>query len=364
MTLSITRVEMPRSQYSIKCPHPMKPIGLTIHETGNIASAMAEISYMQGNNRQVSYHFAVDDTRAVQGLPLDRNGWHAGDGGQGRGNRRTIGLEHCYNWNGRTTTENDPVNNPKYQKAIANGIELAANLFIQYPEWGEPESGKNIWQHNHHNGKHCPQRIRQEQRWNAFVEAVKDRYNELKNGVSNTYTVKSGDTLWRIANNYGVSVDDLKEWNNLSGDLIRPGQELSVKGKAKPAAPQPVAQPSSTPQPAPRPQVTQLAIDGSWGPATTRRLQQVLGTPADGVISGQYRNAITNNIHSVRFGTGGSLMVREMQRRLSVRVDGYFGPITLRALQRRMGTPVTGAISRTNSAVVKELQRRLNQNRF
>lgn len=110
--------------------------------------------------------------------------------------------------------------------------------------------------------------------------------------------------------------------------------------------------------------VAKLMIDGSWGPATTRRLQQVLGTPADGVISGQPRNAITENIHSVRFGTGGSLMVREMQRRLGVNADGLIGPITTRALQRRMGTVVTGGISRTNSSVVKAMQRQLNQNKF
>lgn len=80
--------------------------------------------------------------------------------------------------------------------------------------------------------------------------------------------------------------------------------------------------------------------------------------------NGQARNAITNNIHSVRFGSGGSLAVRAMQRRLGVTIDGLIGPLTTRALQRRMGTPVTGGISRTNSAVVKEMQRRLNEDKF
>ena len=108
-------------------------------------------------------------------------------------------------------------------------------------------------------------------------------------------------------------------------------------------------------------------IDGSFGPATTRRLQEVLGTQVTGAIGGQQRTAITENIASVQFGSGGSMVVREMQRRLNLPSNqrgGLFGPLTLRALQSRMGTPVTGAISRTNSAVVKELQRRLNQNRF
>lgn len=113
---------------------------------------------------------------------------------------------------------------------------------------------------------------------------------------------------------------------------------------------------------APKPSFTKLSVDGAWGPATTRRLQQVLGSTVDGIISGQSAHAITRNIAGVRFGTGGSNLVRAMQRRMNVSADGSFGPGTLKALQRRMGTPVTGAISKSGSTVVKELQRRLNNN--
>lgn len=89
-----------------------------------------------------------------------------------------------------------------------------------------------------------------------------------------------------------------------------------------------------------------------------------MGTQVTRIIGGQSRHPITNNIAAVQFGTGGSMLVREVQRVLEVTVDGSFGPNTLRALQRRMGTPETGEISRTNSAVVKELQRRLNLGMF
>lgn len=52
-------------------------------------------------------------------------------------------------------------------------------------------------------------------------------------GSSSVYVVKSGDTLSRIASKYsGVSVSDLKKWNNLSSDLILIGQKLSVNGKS------------------------------------------------------------------------------------------------------------------------------------
>ncbi len=45
-----------------------------------------------------------------------------------------------------------------------------------------------------------------------------------------TYTVQSGDTLFRIATRNNTTVADLRAANNLSGDLIQPGQELQIPG--------------------------------------------------------------------------------------------------------------------------------------
>ena len=47
-------------------------------------------------------------------------------------------------------------------------------------------------------------------------------------GIS-TYTVQSGDTLWEIAESYGLTVDQLMALNGLSGDLITVGQSIEVR---------------------------------------------------------------------------------------------------------------------------------------
>ena len=48
------------------------------------------------------------------------------------------------------------------------------------------------------------------------------------NSNSITYTVKSGDSLWKIATNYGISVNALKQANNLTSDLLSIGQVLII----------------------------------------------------------------------------------------------------------------------------------------
>ena len=48
------------------------------------------------------------------------------------------------------------------------------------------------------------------------------------NTESNTYTVKSGDSLWSIAKKYGTTVSNLKLLNNLTSDNLSIGQVLRV----------------------------------------------------------------------------------------------------------------------------------------
>jgi LAS superfamily LD-carboxypeptidase LdcB len=55
--------------------------------------------------------------------------------------------------------------------------------------------------------------------------------------VEDSYTVKAGDTLYSISRNFNISILKLKEINNLTGDTIYPGQKLNLTAVSTPVPP-------------------------------------------------------------------------------------------------------------------------------
>ena len=155
--MEIVKMLVPESKYSIKCPHSMNSEFIIIHNTANDASAMAEISYMIGNNKKVSFHCAIDNYRIVQGVPFDRNTWNATDGGNGTGNRKGIALEICYSKSG----------GERFEEAQKLAAEYTAYLLKQY-NWGIDKVKKH---EDFYPAKGCPHRTLSEG-WQNFLNLV------------------------------------------------------------------------------------------------------------------------------------------------------------------------------------------------
>lgn len=67
---------------------------------------------------------------------------------------------------------------------------------------------------------------------NATVDSFKKK--DITTSPKNAdidYLVKKGDSLFSISKQYpGVTVSDLKKWNNITGDNLKPGMGLKIKG--------------------------------------------------------------------------------------------------------------------------------------
>ena len=52
---------------------------------------------------------------------------------------------------------------------------------------------------------------------------------ELPKDPSKVHVVQSGDSLWTISRKYpGISIDNLKKWNGLTGNNLKPGTKLRL----------------------------------------------------------------------------------------------------------------------------------------
>ena len=170
---------VPANKYSIKCPYLMDAEFIVVHNTANDASARNEVAYMIRNNNSTSFHYAIDDKEIVQGIPEDRNAFHAGDGRNGKGNRKGLSIEICYSKSGG--------------QRFLNAEKLAAKFIaskLKEKNWGIDKVKK----HQDFSGKYCPHRTL-DLGWDRFLKMVQTELNNLKGG-SNMNNDKNIPSNW------------------------------------------------------------------------------------------------------------------------------------------------------------------------
>lgn len=204
--MNIIKQIVPENKYGIKCPFGMNPTRIVVHNTANDATARNEIAYMTRNNYETSFHFAVDDKEVIQGLPLDRNGWHASDG-NGKGNREGIAIEICYSKSG----------GDRFIKAEQNAVELIVYLLKKY-NWGIDK----VTKHQDYTNKYCPHRTL-DLGWDRFINMIKDKLNvpqEKPKKINVKYQVYAGGKWW----------DDVVNFNNTDHNGYAGVYNKSIKG--------------------------------------------------------------------------------------------------------------------------------------
>lgn len=152
-----------QDRYNIKCPYPMIPKGICVHNTSNDASAANEIAYMIGNGNATSFHYAIDDKEVIQGVLENRNAFHAGDGANGEGNRKYIGIEICYSKSG----------GDRFVQAEKNAAVFIASRLKEY-DWDIT----HVKKHQDFSGKYCPHRTI-DMGWQRFLDMIQAELDKL-----------------------------------------------------------------------------------------------------------------------------------------------------------------------------------------
>lgn len=212
--MEVRQMLVDKSKYDIKCPYTMTPEFIVVHNTANDASANNEISYMRTNNKEVSFHFAVDDKEVVQGIPIKRNAWHAGDGGKGKGNRKGIAIEICYSKSG----------GERFDKAEQNAAKFIASLLKQYG-WGIDK----VTKHQDYSGKYCPRRTL-DMGWERFLNMIRAELGQVQvntstNSNSNSNKDYTGKITYQSYDNkkgYWLPEVNSHNTNDYAGNLGNP----------------------------------------------------------------------------------------------------------------------------------------------
>lgn len=393
-------------------------VKIVVHQTGNVSHGAnafmhARLQY-NGNSRAASWHITVDDKVAYQSFSYDDRLWHAGNA---RINQNSIGVEICVNADGNYTqavkngvevvkylmdrfniSEVEVINhhdasgkycptqllNGKngltwswFKKALGGKPNVSTGGTEKAPA-AKPAFSGSIVDYLHQQGI----KSNIHNRKNLAVE-----YGIVENEAQYTGTAKQNTALLNammtqkpkqegtrkepIQSSYtGNSIVDylasIKVDNSFASRKRLAKQHLDINNYTGTAKQNKDLLDAMRGSGGKSTKPYNLVEDGYLGPDTVKVLQDYFGLVVDGEIWGQYKGnqaAQAFNQKAVKYGKGGSPVVKVLQKKIGATADGIWGEGTTRALQRYLGTPVDGIISRP-STMVKELQRRLNNGTF
>lgn len=315
MAYTIIKNYVSALKYPLKCPHSMKPIGITVHNTSNDASAKNEVNYMKNNKSSTSYHVAIDDKEVILAVPFNRNAWHAGDGNKGTGNRKTIGIEICYSKTGGT----------RFNNAEENAAKYIATLLKDYG-W----TVKNVYRHKDWSGKNCPHRTISKG-WSRFVDMIQDELDVLnkKNTKSEDKKTSTSEAKNAVKNDIDT-IKEVQAWVNKEyafADIVVDGTYGKNTKKALIKALQTELNQNYK---------KSLKVDGVWGSKTKSAIKTLKKGSKNDVVKVLQALLVCNGYTKVdvdgNYGTETYNAVKSYQSKKGLSADGKAGKNTFAKL--------------------------------
>lgn len=271
---------------------------IVIHYTGNDNdTALANVNFFKNSNtRSAGCHWFVDRSGAVyQSIQMNRIAWSVG-GFFTQKNGAGSYYKKCTNTNSVSIELCD------IKSQYPSGAQISATKTLIAYIQSECPNAKTIIRHWDVNGKACPGRM---------------------TGTNNAE--------WK------------KLYNELTGKTAVSSGTTSSTTTSKPSTSTSTASTSS-----------KISVDGEWGKNTTRAAQRVFSTTQDGIVSKQiakYKKYMPNCLSSSwDFRTsgysGGSQLIKAIQRWCGADADGLCGQGTIKALQRKLGCTADGIMGK------------------
>lgn len=131
---------------------------ITVHNTASPgATAEALSKYVRSQNGYKSWHFTVGKNIVIQHLLISESGWHCGDGENGIGNRKSIGIEIC---------------------EIDGAEETAIKFIAALSEVTDIPVLDKVKTHQYWSGKYCPRLILPH--WSTFIKNIQEEQRAMK----------------------------------------------------------------------------------------------------------------------------------------------------------------------------------------
>lgn len=280
-----------------------KKIGIIVHSTAT-PGVMAKPFRDRWNNATVAkaVHAFLDDKEVIECLPEAREAWHVGTS---TGNRYYFGFEIC---------EDKDHSEEYFLKAYKNAVEYTAVMIKRLGL-----TVNDIFSHKEGNRKGIASNHGDPEHWfSKFGYTMDDFRRAVYKELGIVKALSKGDK--------GTDVKIMQA-------------VLKEIGYA-------------------------VTVDGSFGPATesiVRLFQNNNGLTVDGYYGPQSKAKAEELIAKLR--TPKPVEPPKASKPTRLVEDGLMGPATIKRLQEYLGTPVDGVIS-TPSSMVKELQKRLNNNKL
>jgi hypothetical protein len=168
-TLGVSVTDLPIEQHFIPVSNlnlpgeTMTPSYITVHETGNPDSnASSEREFMLSDfaqEMQVSYHWVVDDERAIQLLPHREVAWHTGTT---EGNETSIGVYACV------------FRDPERQATTRRNLATLLATVVRENDNAD-FAVQRVVPHRHWTDKHCPDTILNDGYWDTLIDDMRQQ---------------------------------------------------------------------------------------------------------------------------------------------------------------------------------------------